>query len=137
MTPTVQNDLLAKTTAARQALDAWTREIVQWHFDPETGCPFWLEYARELDWDPRKEIRTYDDLDRLTQGSSSLFLQSFAYTSIGTFSSFAGTPYHYPSGGPARPTRRPRRPGPLACRAWRWLSGWLRRPAPSCCCSRA
>ena len=36
----------------------------QWHFSPETGCPFWLDYARKLDWDPRKEIRGYDDLDR-------------------------------------------------------------------------
>ena len=47
-----------------EALDAWTREVVQWHFDPETGCPFWLEYAKKLDWDPRREIRTYADLDR-------------------------------------------------------------------------
>src|ERR1019366_4143662 len=45
-------------------LDAWTREIVQWHFSPETGCPFWLEYAAKLDWDPRTEIRGYHDLDR-------------------------------------------------------------------------
>jgi phenylacetate-coenzyme A ligase PaaK-like adenylate-forming protein len=48
--------------AQREALDAWTREIVQWHFSPETGCPFWLEYAKRLDWDPRKEIKSYDDL---------------------------------------------------------------------------
>jgi phenylacetate-coenzyme A ligase PaaK-like adenylate-forming protein len=50
--------------AAREALDGWTREIVQWHFSPETGCPFWLEYAKRLDWDPREEINTYDDLSR-------------------------------------------------------------------------
>jgi phenylacetate-coenzyme A ligase PaaK-like adenylate-forming protein len=49
---------------AREALDAWVREIVGWHFDPATGCPFWLEYARRLDWDPRREIRTYEDLAR-------------------------------------------------------------------------
>jgi hypothetical protein len=54
----------AKTEAARAALDAWTREIVAWHFSPETGCPFWLDYAAKLDWDPRAEIRCYDDLDR-------------------------------------------------------------------------
>ncbi len=50
--------------AARQALDAWTREIVQWHFDAATGCPFWLDYAKKLDFDPRREIRGYDDLAR-------------------------------------------------------------------------
>jgi phenylacetate-coenzyme A ligase PaaK-like adenylate-forming protein len=40
------------------------REIVEWHFDPETGSPFWLEWAAKAGWDPRKEIRAYDDLDR-------------------------------------------------------------------------
>ena len=49
---------------SRRALDDWVREVVEWHFSPETGCPFWLEYASKLDWDPRREIRSYDDLDR-------------------------------------------------------------------------
>jgi phenylacetate-coenzyme A ligase PaaK-like adenylate-forming protein len=53
-----------KVSAARQSLDAWVREIVNWHFDPASGCPFWLERAKSLGFDPRKEIRTYDDLDR-------------------------------------------------------------------------
>ena len=34
--------------AARDALDRWVREVVAWHFDPETGCPFWLEYAESF-----------------------------------------------------------------------------------------
>src|SRR5258705_6685446 len=46
------------------ALDAHVRDIVQWHFSPKTGTPFWLNFAQRLDWDPRKEIRTYADLDR-------------------------------------------------------------------------
>ena len=33
--------------AARAALDAWVREVVAWHFDPATGCPFWLDYAQQ------------------------------------------------------------------------------------------
>ena len=45
-------------------LDAHVREIVQWHFSPDTGTPFWLDYATTLDWDPRTEIRGYRDLDR-------------------------------------------------------------------------
>ncbi len=52
------------TETARAALDAWTREVVQWHFDPATGCPFWLEYASKLDWDPRREIGGFADLAR-------------------------------------------------------------------------
>ena len=39
-------------------LNAHVRDIVQWHFSPDTGTPFWLDYATRLDWDPRKEIRT-------------------------------------------------------------------------------
>src|SRR3989337_1094206 len=45
-------------------LDVHVREIVQWHFRPETGAPFWLDFAKGLDWDPRTEIRTFRDLDR-------------------------------------------------------------------------
>jgi hypothetical protein len=50
--------------AARARLDAWVRELMAWHFDPATGCPFWLEWARGAGWDPRNEIGGYDDLDR-------------------------------------------------------------------------
>jgi phenylacetate-coenzyme A ligase PaaK-like adenylate-forming protein len=49
---------------ARIALDAWVQEIVDWHFNPATGSPFWLDYAKNLDWDPRREIKGYDDLSR-------------------------------------------------------------------------
>src|SRR6478752_64781 len=31
-------------SATTQDLDAHVREIVQWHFNPETGAPFWLDY---------------------------------------------------------------------------------------------
>ena len=48
---------------AKERLDAHTREIVAWHFDPKTGCPFWLDYAKTLGWDPRDKIHGYDDLD--------------------------------------------------------------------------
>jgi hypothetical protein len=50
--------------SAREALDAWVREVVAWHFDPSTGCPFWLDYAKKLAWDPRREIRGFADLNR-------------------------------------------------------------------------
>jgi acyl-CoA synthetase (AMP-forming)/AMP-acid ligase II len=54
----------ASVAEAKARLDAHTREIVAWHFDPKTGCPFWLDYAKKLDWDPRTEIKSYDDLDK-------------------------------------------------------------------------
>src|SRR6195256_1845088 len=54
-----------KIQAAKETLDAWVREVVAWHFDPATGCPFWLGYAEKLGWDPRREIHSYSDLGRL------------------------------------------------------------------------
>jgi phenylacetate-coenzyme A ligase PaaK-like adenylate-forming protein len=57
-------ELSAPVREAKERLDTHVREIVQWHFDPETGCPFWLEFAAKLSWDPRKEIRCFEDLRR-------------------------------------------------------------------------
>jgi phenylacetate-coenzyme A ligase PaaK-like adenylate-forming protein len=42
--------------------DAYLRTAVQWHFGEETGSRFWLERAETLDFDPRTDIRTFDDL---------------------------------------------------------------------------
>lgn len=48
--------------AAREALDAHVREIVRWHFDPETGTPFWLERAKSFTFNPVKDVQGFDDL---------------------------------------------------------------------------
>jgi phenylacetate-coenzyme A ligase PaaK-like adenylate-forming protein len=58
-------DLGRKAAAARARLDEHVREIVRWHFSPETGCPFWLEHAKGLPFDPRDVIGGYDDLQKL------------------------------------------------------------------------
>ena len=49
-------------TEAGVALDGWVREIIAWHFDPATGCPFWLDWARQAGWDPRQEVTSFADL---------------------------------------------------------------------------
>ena len=51
-----------RVARARARLDAHVREMVAWHFSPETGCPFWLDYAAKLDFDPREKIGGYADL---------------------------------------------------------------------------
>lgn len=56
--------LAERVAEAKLRLDAHTREIIAWHFDPQTGTPFWLEYAKRLKWDPRREVLKYDDLDK-------------------------------------------------------------------------
>ena len=50
--------------AAREQLDAHVRDIVQFHFDPETGCPFWLDRAKQLNFDPRKDVQGFNDLQK-------------------------------------------------------------------------
>ena len=54
----------AERQGARDALDAQVREMIDWHFDPATGCPFWLEKAANLGFDPRREIKGFSDLQR-------------------------------------------------------------------------
>lgn len=49
---------------AQEQLDAHVREIVQWHFSPETGCPFWLDWAKKAGWNPAAEIKCFSDLQR-------------------------------------------------------------------------
>jgi hypothetical protein len=50
--------------SARETLDTWVREIIDWHFDPATGTPFWLDFARTHGWDPRREVEGFADLRR-------------------------------------------------------------------------
>ena len=40
------------------------REILALHFDPAWGAPFWLEAARDLPFDPRRDIVSVEDLNR-------------------------------------------------------------------------
>ena len=52
------------TGAPRAALDRQVREVIEWHFDPSTGSPFWLDFAKKAGWDPRREVNTFDDVKR-------------------------------------------------------------------------
>ncbi|VTS06685.1 phenylacetate--CoA ligase family protein [Tuwongella immobilis] len=55
----------AKVTTAHDAkeqLDAKVREVVQWHFHPDTGTPFWLEKAKSYNFNPLKDVQGFDDL---------------------------------------------------------------------------
>jgi phenylacetate-coenzyme A ligase PaaK-like adenylate-forming protein len=51
-----------KIKQAKEQLDAHTREIVRWHFSPDTGTPFWLEKAKEFNFNPLKDVQRFDDL---------------------------------------------------------------------------
>lgn len=50
---------------AAAALDEHTREMIEWHFSPDTGCPFWLDWAdAQKDFDPLKDVQSFADITR-------------------------------------------------------------------------
>jgi phenylacetate-coenzyme A ligase PaaK-like adenylate-forming protein len=63
-TPVTGATLDKKVKNARTQLDAQVREIVRWHFSPETGTPFWLEKAKEFTFDPLKDVNGWDDIKK-------------------------------------------------------------------------
>ncbi|WP_344966233.1 phenylacetate--CoA ligase family protein [Salinactinospora qingdaonensis] len=48
------------------------REVLRWHFSPETGSPFWVKRAAELDFDPIDDIKQLSDLRRFADLSDEL-----------------------------------------------------------------
>ena len=54
----------AAVAAARAQLDAHVAEIMAWHFHPSTGCPFWLDYATKLPFNPLTDVKCFDDLKK-------------------------------------------------------------------------
>jgi phenylacetate-coenzyme A ligase PaaK-like adenylate-forming protein len=57
-----ENASASQIQQAKEKLDAHVREIVGWHFDPDTGTPFWLERAKSFKFNPRKDVQCLDDL---------------------------------------------------------------------------
>ena len=64
MTAPSSSSIESKSRAAREHLDAHVREMIQWHFSPDTGCPFWLDFVKQRNWDPRKSVHSYADLSQ-------------------------------------------------------------------------
>jgi phenylacetate-coenzyme A ligase PaaK-like adenylate-forming protein len=42
--------------------DEFVRAAMQWHFDPATGSRFWLDRAKDLDFDPVSDVKGFADL---------------------------------------------------------------------------
>src|SRR5277367_1074520 len=60
-------DLTELVSKAKSQLDSQTFETVQWHFHPSTGCPFWLDYASKLDFNPLTDVKSFDDLKKFPE----------------------------------------------------------------------
>jgi phenylacetate-coenzyme A ligase PaaK-like adenylate-forming protein len=52
--------------------DEFIRAAMDWHFSPATGSPFWLKRAESLGFDPRAEVRTFEDLARFPNATNEL-----------------------------------------------------------------
>jgi phenylacetate-coenzyme A ligase PaaK-like adenylate-forming protein len=55
----VSSDVL---TAEHPDPDEFIQAAMRWHFSEETGSPYWLERAKTLEFDPRTEVKSFDDL---------------------------------------------------------------------------
>lgn len=60
----------AVASSASDALDRLnehTLKMVHWHFSDETGSPFWLEKKTSLNFDPLKDVTSFDDLKKFPE----------------------------------------------------------------------
>jgi len=60
----VSDNLEARLADAQQKLDQQTVDIVRLHFDPDDGAPFWLEQAKQYDFDPLTDVTCFNDLTK-------------------------------------------------------------------------
>ncbi|MEO7195372.1 MAG: phenazine antibiotic biosynthesis protein, partial [Pseudonocardiaceae bacterium] len=42
--------------------DEFIRAAMEWHFNPDTGSPYWLKRAKTLEFDPRTDVKGHEDL---------------------------------------------------------------------------
>jgi len=45
-------------------LDQHFADTVRWHFSPETGTPYWLDWAAQAGWNPAEEVSSFGDIAR-------------------------------------------------------------------------
>lgn len=58
----VSTSLLDLPLDARVDPQEFLHAAMEWHFNPETGSPYWLKRAKSLHFDPRKDVKRIEDL---------------------------------------------------------------------------
>jgi phenylacetate-coenzyme A ligase PaaK-like adenylate-forming protein len=61
---TISAEVSKSAEEARSLLNEHTLKTVHWHFSDETGSPFWLEKKAELNFDPLKDVKCFEDLKK-------------------------------------------------------------------------
>ena len=88
----------SRVAEARSRLDAHVREMVAWHFSPETGTPFWLDWASKADWSPVAEVKGFQDMLRFPHFDGEL-LRKLPHERF-VPRAFEGRPFHiFETGG--------------------------------------
>ena len=59
----------------RDALDAHVRAMVAWHWSPDTGAPFWIDWSRQSGLSPG-DIQTFSDLSQLPRFDTEILRRS-------------------------------------------------------------
>jgi phenylacetate-coenzyme A ligase PaaK-like adenylate-forming protein len=54
--------VLDGTFDAHTGPEEFIRAAMDWHFSPATGSPYWLRQAESFEFDPRRDVRSFDDL---------------------------------------------------------------------------
>jgi hypothetical protein len=55
-------DVYQSDFATPPSLEDVIAAAMRWHFGETTGSPFWLAQAKRFSFDPRRDIKTRDDL---------------------------------------------------------------------------
>jgi hypothetical protein len=63
---------LAPSPGVQPDPEEFLHAALEWHFGPETGSPYWLERAKSLDFDPRTDITSFEDLTRFPDVTAEL-----------------------------------------------------------------
>jgi phenylacetate-coenzyme A ligase PaaK-like adenylate-forming protein len=86
--------------------DEFIQAAMQWHFSPDTGSRFWLDRAASLEFDPRTEVRGFDDLalfPNLTDALREVSADDLIPRGYGDHPDIVGV---YESGGTTGPPKR-------------------------------
>ncbi|MEC8474120.1 MAG: hypothetical protein VXZ38_05680 [Planctomycetota bacterium] len=60
----VSPEVAQQSADAKDRLNEHTLKTVHWHFSDDTGSPFWLQKKSELNFDPLKDVKSFDDLKK-------------------------------------------------------------------------
>jgi phenylacetate-coenzyme A ligase PaaK-like adenylate-forming protein len=61
---TMYAEMQRRLPILQHTTEEWLQKMMRWHFDEQTGSPYWLRKKQTLDFDPIRDIRTLEDVKR-------------------------------------------------------------------------